>query len=404
MSVVQSFVAKGRVHDLLAWASEDLIDGSKRGFSLAVHLPDRSMVASTPETSAARFMYRCFQDAVIAAMIVALAHDGALSLEDPAASYVPELFGLRAHDCPIRLSHLLSRSSGLWLEAPPPKIQLLKEWAEFCAVFAPAVPRFTPGTVVTHTLIERLILLQILRRVLRDDPYSAMQERFFANSGSMRFRTPEGPFNRCYAEIEGAQTDVASFVEQAFHSPWIDCLPGAEARPIVQHARAKDWAPVGEALGLFVLANGIWGRDGDDPSTGFLGFRLSPVYRTAVFGHFRTPYQRERVLGRVCSDLMDVAYQPRTHLLGHLNGIAAADLAGPYKGVGGHLAIEVDGPDRLVLKFGASGQQALSAQIGSDDSLSGKWATQGLWIEPQTFCDGQTLGFRFGKHLYLRVQ
>ena len=102
-----------------------------------------------------------------AAAIMALADTGKVRLDAPVGEYLPEWF---AHEPGLRVSHLLSQTSGLadylWLEGYRPlAASAATSAAAFVALAAAAPPRFAPGTRWAYSNTNYKALALIAERV-----------------------------------------------------------------------------------------------------------------------------------------------------------------------------------------------------------------------------------------------
>jgi CubicO group peptidase (beta-lactamase class C family) len=342
----------------------------------------------------------CLQDTMISALFCALADDRVLSLDDLVDEHLPELSGTFDGSEMPRLSHLLSHSAGLWVDKPDNGTTIL-EWPDFCRRLVSAVPRFPPGQMSVHSLLDRILLLKVAERALGRSAYEELRARFFSTSHTMELPPPPSPLMHCYSEVHGSLATCAEFLGRATRTSWPDRVAAGTMRAITQASNVRPWAPVAAGLGLFRSANGILGQDGDYPSLGFVGLRLSPSFQTAVLGQFRSSVSRDYVLNRIVSDLVDVPAPSKSPVLGDLNGFEPSQLQGVYRGMGGaqlHVAV-ADGQ----LRIAASRElRPLVADIHPDGTLTGRWAAPNLWIEIQSLNKDDFVGLRFGKHLYLK--
>jgi CubicO group peptidase (beta-lactamase class C family) len=369
-------------------------------FKAAIWEDGRLTSLTSEGASGPPFPLGCLQDAMIGALLCALADDGVLSLDDEVAQHLHELRAATVGSAAPRLSHLLSHSTGLWVDKPTSK-EVILDWPDFCQLLTPAVPRFPPGGMSVHSLLDRILLLKVVERAVGRSAYDELRARFFAAPNSIDTQPQPGQLMRCYLEVHGTLATCADFLQSAAQTSWPSQIAAGAMRPITQSPNVRPWAPVADGLGLFRLANGILGQDGDHPNLGFVGLRLSPTGRTAVIGHFRSSAARDHVLNRLVSDMMDVEPPPKSALLGDLNGFEPSELPGSYRGIWG-LTRHV-GVSEGALSMAASRElRPLVANIQADGALTGRWAAPNLWIEPQSLGDDGLVGFRFGKHLYVK--
>jgi CubicO group peptidase (beta-lactamase class C family) len=335
---------------------------------------------------------------MLAVLLSALADEGVLSLDDPIRDHLPELLGtVRDGEVP-RLVDLLSHSTGFWTDKPPPEQAVSLDWAGFCRLL---VPRFAPGRMSLHSLLDRVLMLKVAERALGRPVYLELRDRFFAGSQTFTLQSPDGPLAGLCSELHGSLADIGSFLNEATKTSWLDRIRTGAAQPITQAPNVRPWAPVADGLGLFRLANGILGQDGDHATRGFVGLRVSPSSRTAVLGHFASSVVRDHVLNRLVSDLMGVAPPVKNPVLGNLNGFEPGDLPGVYQAIAGmRLGLEVaDGQLRIST---SNMLRPIPAQIEPDGTLTGRWAAPNLWVESQSVGREGLIGFRFGKNLYVK--
>jgi len=325
-----------------------------------------------------------------------LIDEGLLSLDDPVAAYLREV---EAPPRTILVSHLLSKSSGLWPKESA-ALSVSADWSDFCRNVKLGSPRFPPGLIVTHSLFERILLVELLRRVGTGAPYAAMARHFFGCAADNVTRQPSGAFHECYLDMLGTIDDLVMFLDRAGHTSWWDQIgQSAGAVPQFQAPCPKDWVATASGLGLFQFGNGLWGQDGDS-NEGFLGLRLCPSSRTAVVGIFGTPFARDHILGRINADLFGVAPPERDGRLGTLNHQDPAALPGLYQGRGAmRFSVEYDGTQ---LNFPTQdSRRNLPADIHPDGSLTARWAGPTFWLEPRMLPGGD-IGIRFSRHFYVK--
>lgn len=339
---------------------------------------------------------------MIGAMFSALTDEGVLALDDELAGWLPELFPANSGGSSPCISHLLSHSTGLWLDRPEGAAARPAGWQAFNRLLAPAVPRFSPGLLSIHSLIDRILLLQVAERALGCSAYAALRDKVGGAMPAFAVVPAHGDLANCYADVAGSLADCAALLDFAVNTSWFERLADCSAMcPITQSTRVRAYAPVADGLGVFRLANGLLGQDGDHPGHGFVGLRFDPRCRIAIMGHFRNSSERDHVLNRMASEVLGFDPPPREKVLGHLNGFDAEELTGAYSGIWGmRLYVEaIDGQLRIA---GSRDMGAFPADIQPDGSLTGRWAAPNLWLEPQDLRHETLIGFRFGKHLYVK--
>ena len=395
-STVQLLLTQNRNEDLLSWLTDGLPTTFLTDVTLAIWRPGSTTVVSSDETTRNRVVgFGCLQDTFLAAYVSALMDDGLLSLGAPVATYLGDVGDISPN---ILVSHLLSKSSGIW---PSESVALSTSttWTDFCRNAKPTSTRFPPGLVVTHSIFERVLLLELVRRIVGESPYGAIVRRLFHRSADALTQRPSGAFSECYSEMQGTMDDLVTFLHKADQSSWWDLIGRAAGSvPLYETRCPKSWAATSMGLGLFQLGNGLWGQDGDAYGS-FLGLRLCPTTRTAVAGIFGTPFARDHVLGRTCADLFGLASPQRDGRLGTLNRLDAGSLRGEYQGMGSmRLSVEYDG---VQLNFPTQNTRMnLPADIHPDGSLTARWAGPTFWLEPRALPGG--LAIRFSRHIFLK--
>lgn len=385
----------GRLDDLNAWLVKGFPCSAVGPFSAAIWQDG----CFTPliGNSNSPYPVACLQEPMIGALFCALVDEGVLSLDDPAGGYLPELFG---HSDLVRISHLLSHSTGLWVDKQERGDNTPLAWSDFCELLMPVVPRFPPGRVCAPSLLDRILLLKVAERAIGQSPYAELTDRFFSSPNTIDLQPPGGSLARSFLEVHSSLAAYADFLNRATQTSWSDRLAGA-MRDITQAPIVRPWAPVADALGLFRLANGILGQDGDHPRFGYVGLRLSPSCQTAVIGHFHSSVGRDHVLNRLTSDVMGIPPPPKSSVLGDLNAFDPMELPGTYQGVWGS-QLHIDVKDNQLELSASREVRPFVAHIQPDGALTGRWAAPNLWIEPQSLgCNG-LVGFRFAKHLYVK--
>lgn len=338
---------------------------------------------------------------MIGALFCSLADEGVLALEDPVAAHLPAFANRKDKTGPILLEHLLSGSTGLWLEGPgkgQPEPPTAQAFVDLLAVAAPLLP---PGMLTVHSSMDRIVLLQVAGQVLRRSPYEEILRRFSRPNGTLAIRPAVGQLSGCYSHIYGTLSDLAGFLDRARATSWLNAAAGGIMRPITQSSKVHGVVPVAEGLGLFRQANGLLGQDGDHPSLGFCGMRVSADGSEAVFGHFRSPSEREHILTCLICDFTGTPPPAKSCPLGHLNGFDPVELTGTYRGTWGIRMLAEYAQGQLLLS-GSRELASVPADIRDDGTLTGRWAAPNLWIEPQDLGHESLIGLRYSKHLYVK--
>jgi len=117
-----------------------------------------------------------------AALVLALRDADELRLDDAAASYVPELTGLRppAPDCPpVTIRHLLTMTAGFPADDPWGDRQQGLDPAEFARMLADGEVRYAwaPGTRFEYSNVGYAILGRVIESVVRQDYAQAVRAR-----------------------------------------------------------------------------------------------------------------------------------------------------------------------------------------------------------------------------------
>jgi hypothetical protein len=390
---------------LKEWA-EDRLSWVKAPYSMAVWADERHAIYSTCDKIDQPIRLGCLQDFLLGILASQLEHEGHFSLSQSAIEFLPQQLVASTFGGQLTLSHLLARASGVWNGKPLTAGATvdLDDWSAFERYCCPIDPQFAPGSLVTHTLFERLLFLRIVTIATRRDPYAILSERLFPSGPAFLVEKPQTPFQRCYRELISSVGDLCSLLNQPVAGRWMERLVSSEeVYPIARHDNVKPWAPIGSLLGLFKLGNGLWGQDGDNPTGDHVGIRLHPSRRIAVIGSFPSLFLRDQILSHLCSDLMGVAPPTREGTHGNLRGVAASDLVGTYHGTLGHqLRISIDGQD-ISIKMGPS-DTSIALRIEESGDLTGRWISNNLWIEPLELDEGRQLVLAFGRNPYLKSQ
>ena len=117
----------------------------------------------------------------LAALVLALAGDGQLSLDDPVARHLPDFTLLRAE---IRIRHLLSHTSGIRELFTLPEAQegfdnLSRTRAELVAAIRKAPVDFAPGSRWSYSNTNYTMLALIVEKITGKPYEEALAERFF---------------------------------------------------------------------------------------------------------------------------------------------------------------------------------------------------------------------------------
>ena len=385
---------------LRQWIERVVPEWFGRDFTLLVNIDGKSSsYVGDGGNRGKQYTFGCLQDVALGLLAVSLDDDGVVSIDRSVVDYVPEIASATTWPTEISLRHLVARASGIWVgDRVSPSDS--REWPIFVQRLLESELSVQPGSLVVHSLVDRIIALKAIQRASGVDPYVLMKERVFRGSTDLTFEDPVPGLSSCYSELRGSLADISQLM-----SGWADRIGAAEPRyAIVLHPAVNSWAPQTAALGMYRMTNGIWGQDGDvDAISEYVGLRTSPDGRVALFGQFSNPFQRARVLTLLCGALMGVAPPLIGRTIGHLGSTDARELVGAFQGEAGgiRLSIELEG-DELQLRMGDS-DKALPIEIRDDGSLGARWALTNLWIEPRALPEHDRLLFIMGRHTYMKV-
>lgn len=127
---------------------------------------------------------------LVAAVVLQLAEEGRLSLEDPAAAHLPDFPGLPGE---MRLHHLLSHTSGLRDEHVQPRLVELfarpgTTFAEYAAAARATPVDFPPGSRWSYANVNYLLLTLVVERATGQPLEATLAERLFVPLGLSSFR------------------------------------------------------------------------------------------------------------------------------------------------------------------------------------------------------------------------
>lgn len=404
MGEVESCIARSETAALRKWLLEKAPRGSESDFEIVIATPDGTIsVHSSDAYANQRIPMGCLQDAMLGAFATALADDGIVELDESIGKFLPKLMHEAEPAKNIRFSDLLSHSSGVWIGSLANLDVDVATWDDFCAYLSSSGVRFPPARVVTYSLIERMILVKTLEHVLNENPFDVLRAKLLDANSGIEFVPMGGDSGNGLGEVHGRLRDFLDFFHRSRATSWFERLnTGQFDREFVNHPIGKSWAPRKVSLGMFRLGNGVWGQDGGTPADGFLGFRVSARGDKLVVGRFRSPFERERILARVCEDMMELPAGTDPTLMGDLNGFDLPAIQGEYEGFfGATLFVDVS-EGQCVIKAHKNDETAMPLKVGKAGQLSARWAIQNIWVEPQHIGIFREPGIRIGQQIFLK--
>jgi len=161
-----------------------------------------------------------------ASVIMALAEQGKLDLEDPVAQYLPEFKGIRVKGSqqpaqPMTIRHLLSHMAGFWgnKKITPKKMALIRDFNQTLAESVKGAAEYElvsePGTKWTYSGIGYCVAGRVAEAALGDQSFEKVaQDALFRRLGMSDTTfapTPERPFILVGGSLRSSLDDMAVF-------------------------------------------------------------------------------------------------------------------------------------------------------------------------------------------------
>ncbi|MCP4401661.1 MAG: beta-lactamase family protein [bacterium] len=205
--------------------------------------------AGTPLIPQDRFRIGSVTKTFVAALVLQLAGEGLLTLDDPLSAYVPDF--PNAENITIR--HLLSHRSGIFdFEFIPGLVEKALQapgnvwtWQEVVAAAAEQEPYFEPGSGYTYSSTNFTLLGVVAEAVTGTSLADEMRRRFFELFGLTDTflggapEMPEGIIHGYGTLPDGTQFDIAAFPNTALDTAsWATGSMASNAGDLVRWARA----------------------------------------------------------------------------------------------------------------------------------------------------------------------
>lgn len=402
MSCTTTLVANQDHEALSAWLMQDKPGGRQLDFDISIVTGGEILALLGPSGDPNRkYALGCFQDVLLGAYLAQLEDAGDLQLLDAIGACVPALMQGAAPGARIRFADLISRSSGAWVGRATERKAQFSDWQSVCDYLNTWGLEFPPGSVVTHSLIERAIVVRALEHLKGPQLYEALIKEMLGPASPIMVLPPYS----CLAlrELYGSIRDFASMLDHASRASWYSRLKTMEhARPIVADPTGKPSAARATAMGLVKFESGLWGVDADSADGGFLGLRLDPDTGTAVIARFATFFERDRLLARICADLFALPPAKDTRVVGHLRGVPIEKVVGRYTGMLGNMLNLTAEGDRLCVRMHPEDGLILSLQVETDGTLTMRHGFASLWVEPISLPGSHLLALRIGQDLFIK--
>lgn len=325
----------------------------------------------------------CLQDMLLSMFVYDLSRSGEIELGRCIGHYLPELNAGHAPGETVRVADLLCHSSGLKAPRPHAAGAIYADWDSFSAYLVGQEPVFPAGRVVNYDLVERILLVHLLRRHLALDPHKLIEERLLQGLNA-HFRPLEASPRLGLCELV---TDTANLLDlckrlTAHRSGW---FAHACSMPALGSALVFESGEVGKAFvpqvyshGLLGFGHGLWGQNGTAENR-YVAVRIDPS-GDVVVGAFRAQHERDMIMNAIW-DWLGRSGNAELHSkqIGCLRGFDPQALAGEYdSGATGRFAISCRDGELTI--HGSGG--GLRCKIGDDGALTSRFALPGFWIEP----------------------
>lgn len=271
------------------------------GAVLVIDTPDRETLslvsgvsdleAGTPLVPHDRFRIGSITKTFVSAVVLQLAQEGLLKLDDPLSAYIPDFPDAEN----ITIRHLLSHRSGIFdFEFIPGLIEKALQdptkvwtWQEIIAAVVTQEPYFAPGTGYAYSSTNFTLLGAIVESVSGSSLADEMRHRFFEPLGLTNTflagsaEMPENIIHGYGTLPDGTNFDIAAFPNTAFDTAsWATGSMVSNAEDLVRWAKAL-YGGKGEVLSDEFLSEMLT----FDPS---FGPAPSVLYGLGVF-RYETP-------------------------------------------------------------------------------------------------------------------
>jgi CubicO group peptidase (beta-lactamase class C family) len=379
----------------------------------------------------ARYHLGCTTKLLLAMLALELAQRGVLDLDAALGEYVAELRGTQ-HGRNIRVSHLLSHTSGYRGTHLLDATTRIDRWDDFLAYLKMAPALFVPGAVFSYEHTEAVLLAEIVRRAtgrpsleliaehllaplgiepgkFGDDERDAGRHRFDPRSARyvpLDTLTPLAPFwlpafsshtvtlaellRVAEVALGAARSPLLTVETRSALATTVVRLPPAAGGPL------SELLPVGFGLGTAELRDGCRGNTGISAGQ-CLGLRYDAPSRVAVAVALNAtaPHVRDFILATVAAEL--VRRPPARDTATFPFDFPA--LAGTYLGPGGGVVRARCDDGRLVCEIGREHRrETLTAELSLDSQHRPALRSPvpqlsiGFFAEPQSGALGLMLG------------
>jgi hypothetical protein len=276
----------------------------------------------------------CLQDILLAIVAGELVAQGDLRPGDHVGLHLPELMEGTAPGAKIRVVDLLNHASGYW----PPRGNgdaQLAPWQIVKSFLTTTHPLFPAGSVVTGSLLERIVLAQLLSKRLGYNVYGYIDEALLPRFGAGHFAPlPYAP-NSAVQELLVTLETVANIIVTSLNSTtWgmeLQRQENSTSAPIIPTGNPKkDFVPLRMQWGVMRYVPPLLGKGGLSTSN-FSGVRFDTTGKTLIVGTFPTWFVRDHLLNEICRHLGFTNYSPRTSFVGDLSGFSISALDGIYE-------------------------------------------------------------------------
>ena len=342
----------------------------------------------------------CLQDMLLSALTFDLEQQGVINLSAPIGEELHELnHGSRPGE-EVRLADLLCHASGLRSPDTEQMDGVYSGFLPLCQYLTAHPQRFPPGSVIDYDILERILLVEYLRRRTSTNPYRLIEEGYLRGL-SAEFRPsasyPELGLESLWMNPASLRTLIERLLNERdgwFERARMPASPGS-IRIFDQHALPKDFVPLVNSWGILGFGNFLWGQNGAAGSS-FVGTRFDEDREILLVGAFGNKYERDLILNEVCDRLgYSIGEGPRSRRIGFLNGFSAERLCGAYDGANrGRLDICLDNKE---LVFSSRLQNfEIRCRVGDDGFLTSRFPWPALWLQPfvhpETGADCMTIG------------
>jgi hypothetical protein len=363
--------------EITRWIDEIIPEQHNHGYAIEALIDGRHASVNL-ERQVTAIRCGCLQDMFLSALAHELATSERLDPSEFVGAYLPELNVGTEPGRLIRVADLLCQASG----QHSPKPALAATWDGFTAYLTSTSARFPPGTVADHGFVERIILVRILTQILQSDPYTVILQRFFDGLDARALPSEHVGLLDLYTfpadllkAVERLLAGAPEFLRAAISMP----RPGTTW--IFSPERVtKGFVPLATSFGLLSFGSGSWGQNGAS-SDGYVAVRFDETAQSIVVGFSAHRRLRDLTLNQVCHRLSSSSsYDPKSRIVGHLNGFLPEELIGTYDRGHGVVDVEYDG-EMLSLDFRDNSGKA-HCTVLPDGYLRTPFPMPSLWIEP----------------------